>query len=57
MMSILYALVHIHLSILFALIRLLLVLALDPSIKLEYAKNNWDSESYHAGYMAFKKVV
>ena len=34
-----------------------MVLALDPTIKLEYAKNNWDSEAYHAGYAAFKKVV
>ena len=33
------------------------VLALDPTIKLEYAKNNWDSEAYNAGYAAFKKVV
>ena len=34
-----------------------MVLALDPTIKLEYAKNNWDSEAYNAGYAAFKKVV
>ena len=34
-----------------------MVLALDPAIKLEYAKNNWDSEAYNAGYAAFKKVV
>ncbi|KIJ99802.1 hypothetical protein K443DRAFT_132922 [Laccaria amethystina LaAM-08-1] len=31
-------------------------LALDPAIKLKYAKNNWDSKAYHAGYAAFKKV-
>lgn len=57
MMSTLYALVHIHPFHFIWTDIIVTVLALDPAIKLEYAKNNWDSQAYHAGYAAFKKVV
>ena len=57
MMSTLYALVRVQPFHFIWTDTIVTVLALDPTVKLEYAKNNWDSEAYKAGYAAFKKVV